>query len=409
MVFDQQLSKKILRRLTETRATLLGEFPFFGTLLMLLRFGLSKCETAFTDMKRVVFDPDFAERLDDEELQFVLLHEVMHCVLNHCIRAKHYQPMVFNIAADIVVNSIIMEIMGVTDFEVDGSKVMHLAPDGKEGREYSAEEVYFMLIDKYGDDIGQLPAMFPLGEGQIDTHDPWVMLPSNGPLEGKWKEQIMNAAGKELGGKQQGGDGLPQCIRELLKEWKYRSQLDWRSLLREFIQINYDEFDYTYSPPERKYIPYDIFMQSFRIVETEVVKDLWFCVDTSGSITPKELNVIFSEIKQAVGQFQGLSGSVSFFDTVVTEPEPFEDLQELENIQAKGGGGTSFRAIFHYMEQNMLSSLPVGAVILTDGYAEFPPEEAAHGVPVLWIIVDSDQEPPWGMCVHVSSSDGLDN
>lgn len=409
MVFDQQLSKRILKRLTETRAVLLGEFPFFGTLLMMLKFGLAKCETAFTDMKRIVFDPDFAERLDDEELQFVLFHEVMHCVLQHCTRGKNYQSMVYNIACDIVVNSMILEIMGETEFTVDGCQVMHLAPDGKEGREYSAEEIYFMLLDKCKDDASALPAMFQSGVDAIDTHDPWVMIPQKGLLEDEWKDAVIAVAGEQFGGKRQGKGSLPNSIRELLKGWNYRSKLDWRSLLREFIQINYDEFDYTYNPPERKYIPYDIFMQSFRIVETEVVKDVWFCVDASGSISPKQLNVIFAEIKQAVEQFHGLSGSVSFFDTKVTKPQPFEDLEELENIQAKGGGGTDFHAIFQYMENNMQHDLPVGVIILTDGYAEFPEEEAAYGVPVLWVIVDSKRQAPWGMSIQVNSREDLEN
>lgn len=52
-----------------------------------------------------------------------------------------------------------------------------------------------------------------------------------------------------------------------------------------------------------------------------------------------------------------------------------------------------------------MQDLPIGIVVLTDGYAYFPKEEEACGVPVLWIIMDSNVQPPWGMSVHVKSSE----
>ena len=73
--------------------------------------------------------------------------------------------------------------------------------------------------------------------------------------------------------------------------------------------------------------------------------------------------------------------------------------------KAGGRGGTSFREIFRYMKEYMMQDLTIGIVVLTDGYAYFPKEEEACGVPVLWIIMDSNVQPPWGMSVHVKSSE----
>ena len=125
--------REISRRLSESRSCLLARYPFFGHLLLRMPFGLADCETAYTDMQRIVFDPDFAMRLPPQELQFVMLHELMHCVLRHCIRAAGFQPELFNIACDIVVNSFILEAIRADTFQIDGSEVMHLAPDGTEG------------------------------------------------------------------------------------------------------------------------------------------------------------------------------------------------------------------------------------------------------------------------------------
>ena len=42
-------------------------------------------------------------------------------------------------------------------------------------------------------------------------------------------------------------------------------------------------------------------------------------------------------------------------------------------------------------------------IILTDGYSTFPDEEMAMGVPVIWIVVDSDVVPPWGVYTSITT------
>ena len=88
-MIEQERIKAIAPRLIGIRARLLSTHPFFGRLLLHLQLGFAECGTAFTDMKRVVFDPDFAEKLSEGELRFVFLHELMHCVLHHSLAKPH--------------------------------------------------------------------------------------------------------------------------------------------------------------------------------------------------------------------------------------------------------------------------------------------------------------------------------
>ena len=44
---------------------------------------------------------------------------------------------------------------------------------------------------------------------------------------------------------------------------------------------------------------------------------------------------------------------------------------------------------------------PVSIVILTDGYAPFPPERMAMDIPVLWLINNEDVTPPWGKVARI--------
>lgn len=108
----------------------------------------------------------------------------------------------------------------------------------------------------------------------------------------------------------------------------------------------------------------------------------------------------FSEIRSAVYLLNHLEGKLSFFDTKVSDPVMFESVEELSGIEPLGGGGTSFKNIFKYLKDE-LKELPVAIIILTDGEANYPDEDAALGVPVLWSVIDSDIQPPWGVVVHI--------
>ena len=165
---EQDLMKKTAYRLVNLRREILERHPFFGRLLMRLPFGFADCKTAFTDMKRIVFDPAFASRLDDGQLCFVIMHELMHCVLKHCTRGDGKLHYLYNVACDVVVNSIILEAMGISDIEIDGCEAMHLSPDGSEGRNFSAEELYELLL-KHTDES----FMEKYGVSVFDSHKVW--------------------------------------------------------------------------------------------------------------------------------------------------------------------------------------------------------------------------------------------
>jgi predicted metal-dependent peptidase len=70
-------------------------------------------------------------------------------------------------------------------------------------------------------------------------------------------------------------------------------------------------------------------------------------------------------------------------------------------IKPIGGGGTNFSDIFRYMNMDMVNDPPSYTVIITDGYATFPEEKEANGVPVLWLINNDRVVPPWGKVARI--------
>lgn len=389
---DQKAVAMTARRMADARARLIRDSPFFGHLAMGLQLACGPCGTACTDGEKLVFDPDFAEKLQtDREMEFVILHEVLHCVLEHCTRGGTRDANLYNISCDIVVNSTILEMWGLQTIRIAGEEPIHLAPDEKEGRIHSAEEIYRMLLANGAKD----PQNAPASGSVLDRHDVWQGIKNQERVRDTWNRRIRNAAQSC-----QAGVGLTPSIRELVKKLRNRSKVDWRQLLHDFLQ--HDTFDYSFLPPDRR-CSGDFFLPAFNVDDDlGSARDLWACVDTSGSISDEQLAQVLLEIRDAMRQ-AGLSGKISFFDGEITDPEPFTTEEEFQQIKPMGGGGTSYHVIFRYLQEKLSHEPPRAILIYTDGYVcQWPEEVEAMGVPVLWLICEGgNANVPWGQVAEL--------
>ena len=340
-------------------------------------------------MSRIVVDPAFASKLNDEQLSFVILHELMHCVLKHCTRSKGKFSLLYNIACDIVVNSALLEALDLSEMKITGVPAMHLTPKGTEGRFYSAEEVYEMLLEKVGDELCKKYAL-----SSFDVHDVWEKIVTDSLLEGIWDNYTRNAA-RGVGK----GSGIPGSVARMIKAIDRKPRISWQQVLHDYIQ--YNQGDYVFSSPDKRYSE-EFVMPSFQEdVWGSKINNVWYVVDTSGSVNSDGIAEAFGEIKDAIEQIDNVEGFVSFFDCEITEPIPFNKVEDIEAMIPVGGGGTSFGVIFRYLSERLKESLPKVIIIITDGYASFPDEAVALGVPVIWLIVDSEVQPPFGEVLHV--------
>ena len=486
VMFDKQ-TLEIVKRLQKARISLMKKQPFYAVLLLNIQFSLdTSCETAYTDGTRIAFCPDFIKKLSDSELEFVLMHEVLHAALNHCNRKlDSYDFDAFNTACDIVVNSNILY-----SFNMDLSVItlknygesMHLAPDGKEGYLYTVEEVYKMVrLDnlkketkpsedrssankdtqktndskgqQISDDNDQLQAR---RDGGFDDHTFWgldddnfedqeeqdgdfedqdgqdgfsagqsVADTQNGDPQDGGKDYLSKGAGNKNDDMQQqwlsrmieatqiahrmsvGEQGkspgkIPLCAERTVKEFT-EPQTDWRTVLDTFVQEEIT--DYSFNPPDRRMQDSPFLLPDYNEKE-DTVKDILFMIDTSASMSDDMITQAYSEINGAIMQFGGkLQGWLGFFDANVVKPQEFSDEEEFKIIRPQGGGGTNFQCIFDYVQENINEITPASIIILTDGYAPFPKEEEAMDIPVLWLINNEQETPPWGKVTRIKAED----
>ncbi len=425
-----ELSKQKIReysiRLMKSRLRLLCTNGFYGLLLMHMVLTIDEeCETAATDGIRIYFGPDFLENLTDSQIDIVMMHEILHVALQHCSRYGDFEPEKFNIACDIVVNSLILESMGGNRKNIhlgQYGELMHETPDGKEGAKFTAEEVYAMLPAMNGKKSkNKMPGSKVKGNGGgsggknggsggsddsdsngngvFDDHEKWKNTADDNTLREEWQKRILDAAEAVSIRDPSDQRGLiPAFVKRLIEELR-KPQTDWRSILNEFVQE--EICDYSFSPPDRRFGDSDFFLPDFN-EKDETVKNILFMIDTSGSMSDDMITAAYSEVKGAIDQFNGkLEGLLGFFDAAVIPPTPFSDEDEFMVIKPKGGGGTDFEVIFKYVDDHMTDEPPASIIILTDGYAPFPDEEKANGIPVLWLLNNKDVEPPWGKIARI--------
>ena len=91
MEFSKENINNLTKKIYSSRLRLLTNHPFFGVLVLDLLFALDeKTRTFSTDGKTIFFNPNYLSKLSDYELDFCLLHEIMHIILKHPFKKSNY-------------------------------------------------------------------------------------------------------------------------------------------------------------------------------------------------------------------------------------------------------------------------------------------------------------------------------
>ena len=416
MVLSDEKKRAYMKRLLMSRMRILINNGFYGLLLMHMLYSIDEnCKTAATDGIRIYFGPDFLDGLNDVELDFVMMHEIIHVVLQHCLRTGERDKERFNIACDIVVNSNIllsenMNLKAITLRKY--GEAMHLAPSGKEGYEYTAEQVYDMLPPTLnikaarkggGSAIGRAKKKLATKDNGTpfwDDHTRWGMMEDDDTLRDVWVKRFEDACEVVSVRDPSNQRGLlPLFAQRMIKELR-KPQTDWRMILNDFVQEEIT--DYSFTPPDRRFDDSPFFLPDYNDKD-DIIEDILFMIDTSGSMSDDMITAAYSEIKGAIDQFDGkLQGWLGFFDAAIIEPKTFSNEEEFKVIKAAGGGGTDFQIIFEYVHKHMSDKLPASIIILTDGFAPFPEESVTKNIPVFWLLNNDKVNPPWGKIARIT-------
>lgn len=361
--------ENLVFRLSRSKVKLVLDHPFFGVISMRLPVvWTDKVPTAAVDGRKMYFNPEFVTGLSDDELVFLVAHECMHLMLNHCTRRGNRDPKRWNYAGDYLGNELLVR-DGIGTMPNGGLFDSTLTQNGT----LTTEQIYDLLPEDIGGDEGDEDG--PLDE-VMDSTDP--------ELEQETKVLISQAAqAAEMAGKLSAG--LKRLVGELV-----HPKVSWRDVLRDFMTKTRDA-DRTFARPNRR-LRGEFILPS---VTGERVGEIVVAVDCSGSINDKVINEFASEITALHTDLHPERVHVLYFDTKVLRHDEFED-DDTVSMSPCGGGGTAFSPIFKFIDEQGID--PQCCVVLTDLCCNDFGSEPTY--PVLWVS-NGQTKAPWGQVVKM--------
>ena len=374
---DQQI------RLSKAKTSLILEHPFVGTVAMNMPFKLTDGEptadtgfqpvpTAATNGKVVVFNEQFISQLTDEELKFLVAHECMHPMLEHPYRRHERDPKKWNMAADYVINELLVN-DGIGKMPEMGLQ----STDTYNAGGGTSDGIYTLLPDN-PDGGGGSGQGSPTGSGMDECLDGEGTQQQQDQEAAEWKVKVAQAAqAAKMIGKLSAG--MERLVDEVLNP-----KVDWREVLQRFVEKCRNDTR-SWARPNRRFLSQGLYLPS---MDGEAMGEIMIAVDCSGSISQEELNQFAAEVRTIHEDQTPTKIHVLYFDSEVSHYECFTKDDEL-HIEAHGGGGTAFSPIFEYATEHNIE--PVACVFLTDLYCNDFGDEPAY--PVLWVSNAADEAP----------------
>ena len=399
---DSQL--KISRAITN----LAFNNPFFGSCLMQLDVRENKAiPTLATNGTSLYWSDEFIQSIEsEEEVRGGLAHEVMHVVLGHCKDLKGKDPRLANVAMDWLINRQLLD----SGFKLPEGAL--LDPTRKTDG-WAWEEVYKLLENVKEDKDDPFENTPNRGNGdrlsnsekesiqsQIGSAQEHVQ-PQEG-LSDAQKTELQNKIDdmiiKAVNAAESSGRGeVPGDVKRKVNDIR-TPKLDWRELLRNIVVSNYPE-DYSFRKPNRKYLHQELFMPTF---DGATPGTIAIAVDTSGSVSEEELTAFIGEINSILNDLKPEKVLLMAADYNVANVQEFDgDVWfSPEDFDALGGGGTSFRPVFEYLENERI--VPDQLVYFSDMQvyiSDFPDEEPLY--PVLFVSSTRATDAPFGEVIQL--------
>ena len=398
---------------------ILMHLRFFDRALSVLRLEEKPGTESFaTDGRSCFYDPAWILRRYQKDSAWITrayLHMLLHCVFAHQFRYDRLDRAVWDLAADLAVENVILE-LGLSGAALEGDALLARKLEGLKAKAggLTAERLYRYF------DAHSLPGEEEKALRQLffrDAHSLWTPGERLEMTQKQW-EKIGRLAKTELKAfarRKSGTGSLEKNLEEATKE-----RYDYGEILRRFavpgeeIAVSDEEFDYVYYTYGLSHYGNLPLIEPLEYRESRKVKEFVIAIDTSascsGSAVGKFLRRTYDILKDAESFFTKINVHIVQCDSQVQQDTRIACQEDLEDFLGKGrlagGGATDFRPVFAYVEQlreqGEFENLK-GLIYFTDGdgvYPERPPEYQ-----VIFAFLEEDENripvPPWSMKVVV--------
>jgi predicted metal-dependent peptidase len=351
--------RKYLKEVDRAKLTLM-ETPgttFYSSLLSMLNIRISReIPTAATDGLKIIFNPDFMDRVSRPQLLGLTLHEVEHVVNGHCDYQTYegYCRDTLNIAQDHYINLRLL------------AKRYELPPGGYHDPKYtgmSSMEIYDELIKD--------------GKPQINPDLRDILAAPGRMSKEEHAERVLGNIVKAVIIAEQSNDSgsvpghLQRDLQDILSP-----KLPWNTILQQYL-TEYAAEDYSMRRPNRRFMP-GWYMP---ILHGEGLGKLFMYCDVSGSMSQDDVSEIWSEYSYIVDTMNPISTRIMTGDTRIILDKTYDQGDFIPEFEYSGGGGTIFEPIMDALREEQ----PIFALLFTDGYFSMPNMDDID-TDIFWII-----------------------
>jgi predicted metal-dependent peptidase len=401
---DAQL--KVSRAVTRLACT----NPFFGSCLMQLgTIEDPNCATMATDGEAIYWGRDFVDTLTEEEVRGVLCHEVMHVILMHCQKqpARYSDFKLTNVAMDYTINP-----------ELRNSG--HVLPKGvlfdESGKTagWTWQAIYLLLEEvkqqqegegqpSEGGEDGEGLDGFTASEIEAMANDIANAEDHVGPSKKSdsetetTKQKIQDMVVKAVTTAEGSKTDLPAGMERILEEIR-EPKLPWNEIFQNLVRAKFQD-DFTYRKPNKKFFADDLYLPT---MSGERAGTIVLSLDTSGSVRDEELTAYCGEVNCVVNDLKPEKVYLMTSDCRVAQVQEFEgDMWfDVADFKALGGGGTSFRPVFEYLDEKEIA---VDQLIYFTDMGVYPSDYPTKhpDFPVIFVSTEPNQTAPFGDVIYL--------
>lgn len=357
------------------------------------------------------------------EVNRAYLHLVLHCIFRHIIKRNGREKMLWNLACDIVTESV------VDEWDVRcirrGRSWLRRETYRKlreEMKVLTAEKVYHSL-ERWK--MSERDMMRLIAEFTVDDHRYWAEddeQDRKSEMNQKWQdisEQMqtdMETFSQEASA--DAGHFLEQIRVENKERYDYREFLRKFAVLKEEMTVDEDSFDYVfYSYGLRLYGNMPL-IEPQEWKEVSKVEEFVIVIDTSMSCSGELVKAFLEETYGILSEndsfFRKVNIHIIQCDEKVQTDQKItcsEELREyMEHLDLVGEGGTDFRPAFEYinkMIENHQFSRLKGVIYFTDGQGIFPKKMPPYETAFVFMREEAEEVkvPAWAIKLVVEEEE----
>jgi predicted metal-dependent peptidase len=326
-------------------------------------------ETACTDGKHLYYNPDFVANLDVMQRDFLVLHEVFHCLFGHLNIEEWRDPYKANIAQDFEINLSLVS----AGFKQPNKLLFDMKYKG-----LCWQEIYDMIPTL------QVGGCKGCGGVIYDLTGKGITEEEKQKIKKEWQQaaadyiELAKRVGRLPGGMEV----------QLNRQNELRPSIE--AILRPYLKRTLFADHYTYRRLKRRGLALGIILPGTQGHKRDKIV---VCIDLSGSMNEKELDMAWGIIGDLTAQHHSKWRLVAG-DTEVTYDEELADRAPLpDSIKMKGRGGTDFAPLIEAAKMHR----PAAILFFTDLFGTFGDNP---NIPIHWITHTETIDVPFGsVCI----------